>query len=186
MASSYVYTVIVGFYVRRYRKYTRGLYEKYYPIETCHELSVAEKIPKMIEWYEAAHDAVLKEPLHRGDIEGAVKQSNVTLREGASALLEIVQAEGVPLLIFSAGLANIIEEVLIQKHGEIKESTHIISNWIIYDEHGNLERFSEPLIHMFNKDETHVSGHEYEDTVKNRGNALLLGDGLGDGKSLSV
>ena len=136
----------------------------------------------MVKWYTLAHEAVLKESLHEGDIEGAVKRSNVCLREGVKDTLDLLQARGVPLLVFSAGLANIIQEVLVQKYGALKDTTHIISNWIIYDDKGNLERFSEPLIHMFNKNETHVAGHDYEESVQSRHNALLLGDGLGDGK----
>lgn len=40
--------------------------------------------------------------------------------------------------------------------------------------------FSTPLIHMFNKNESQTTGSAFAATVAQRGNVLLMGDGLGD------
>jgi 2-hydroxy-3-keto-5-methylthiopentenyl-1-phosphate phosphatase len=70
----------------------------------------------------------------------------------------LLQGADVPLLIFSAGIANIIAEAMTQKLGSaLKSSTHIISNFMIFDSDDRHVGFSEPLIHMFNKDEVRFS-----------------------------
>lgn len=131
-----------------------------------------------------AHEAVIREKLPKKSLEGAVDRSNVAFRKGVKETIDLVQLHKVPLLIFSAGIANIIEQVFLKKYGKLEETTHIISNWIHFDENDVIDSFSEPLIHMYNKNETHVAGHDYESSVTSRTNAILLGDGLGDGEFL--
>jgi hypothetical protein len=89
----------------------------------------------------------------------AVRGSNVTLRGGVAEMFELLQQGGVPLLVFSAGIANVIAEVFKQKlEFPLVESTHIISNWMLFDDTQTHVGFSQPLIHMFNKDEVRVTG----------------------------
>lgn len=40
--------------------------------------------------------------------------------------------------------------------------------------------FTEPLIHMFNKDDRHIRGTSYYARLKERQHIILLGDGMGD------
>ncbi len=51
-----------------------------------------------------------------------------------------------------------------------------------FDASGVLVAFKEPLIHMYNKDDQHVTGTPYASEVVSRPNVLLLGDSLGDAK----
>lgn len=159
---------------------------KYYPIEIDHQLTREQKLPHMIKWYELAHEALVREGLHKDDLEEAVQRSNVTLREKAKDVVNLVEKNQVPLLLFSAGVGNIIQEVMLQKYGNLASTTHIIANWMEYNAEGTLDKFSEPLIHVFNKNESHVTGHDYEDSVKSRSNVILIGDSLGDGKLLHI
>jgi len=157
---------------------TKALFEKYYPIEICHEKSMAEKIPYMIKWYEGAHNALLKETVREKDLEIAVRESNVTFRDGARGLIELLHRNGVPFLVFSAGIGDIIREVFKQKLGlclgeSSLDTTHVVSNWMEFKDEVNdqgkervLTGFKEPLIHMFNKNESHTKGHSYENLVR--------------------
>ena len=72
------------------------------------------------------------------------------------------QAAGIPFLIFSAGLADVIQEVLTQVQGtgdapvkQTRPGQRIVSNRMLWSG-GILTGFSEPLIHMFNKNQSQV------------------------------
>jgi len=164
-----------------YKAATTALLDHYYPIEICSERTKEQKLPLMQEWYGQAHALLLKEGVRPEQLADAVRGSNVTLRGGVEEMFELLQRGEVPLLVFSAGIANVIAEVFKQKlRFPLVDSTHIISNWMIFDASQTHVGFSQPLIHMFNKDETQTKGTQFERAVAERKNVLLLGDGLGD------
>ncbi|PPD98865.1 hypothetical protein GOBAR_DD04133 [Gossypium barbadense] len=100
----------------------------------------------------------------------------------------------VPVLIFSAGLADIIEEVLRQKVHRYFKNIKIISNQMVFDDSGRLVSFKGKLIHSLNKNEHALdmatplhdqtggidSAVADNASVKQRTNVLLLGDHTGD------
>jgi len=163
-----------------YKAATGALFDKYFPIETCATRTREDKIPLMYEWYTQAHNLLLQEHFTEENIADAVREANLALREGWVPVMSTLQANNVPLLVFSAGIANVIHEVFAQKFGPVTDSTHIVSNWIKFDNAGKMTSFSEPLIHMFNKDSSQTRGSSYAASVVERTNAILLGDGLGD------
>uniref|UniRef100_A0A7S0WMC1 5'-nucleotidase n=1 Tax=Pyramimonas obovata TaxID=1411642 RepID=A0A7S0WMC1_9CHLO len=165
---------------KEYREQTGELFKKYYPIEICHNLTIPEKIPIMEEWYSQAHELLLREGVTLEHIRDAVMGANLALRPGVCDVIKMLQCNDVPFLIFSAGIANVISEVLKQKFGELKDSTHVVSNWMYFDKEGSHNGFSEPLIHMFNKNESQTKGTDYRKAVEQRQFVILLGDGLGD------
>ncbi|RZC78502.1 hypothetical protein C5167_002697 [Papaver somniferum] len=102
--------------------------------------------------------------------------------------------KGVPVLIFSAGLADIIEEVLRQKLHRSFKNVKVVANRMEFDQSGRLTSFKGKTIHVMNKNEHALDMaepiHDHlgdtdgppEDTaaVKKRTNVLLLGDHIGD------
>ncbi|KAL6545461.1 hypothetical protein OROGR_009335 [Orobanche gracilis] len=52
-----------------------------------------------------------------------------------------IRRSNVPVLIFSAGLADIIEEVLRQKLHKSFKNVRIVSNRMVFDQNGNLVSF---------------------------------------------
>ncbi|GJV48956.1 7-methylguanosine phosphate-specific 5'-nucleotidase A isoform X1 [Tanacetum coccineum] len=100
----------------------------------------------------------------------------------------------IPVLIFLAGLADIIEEVLHQKLHRTFKNVKIVSNGMKFDQNCNLLSFTGKLIHSLNKNEhalgMAVSLHDHlgevddqmidSASVKMRTNVLLLGDHIGD------
>lgn len=60
------------------------------------------------------------------------------------------------------------------------KSSHIVSNFINYDNDGKLISFSEKLIHSFNKNEQEIHDTPYFQSILTRPNVILLGDTLGD------
>lgn len=80
--------------------------------------------------------------------------SSIVFREGIEDLLRACQEAQppVPVFIMSAGLQNVIEEILRQRLPfELAPTTVVVSNSMCFDEGGSLVGFSEPVIHMFNK-----------------------------------
>ena len=163
-----------------YCERSKELFDKYYKIECDPNMAMEEKFPFMREWYESNHDATIKEGLQLSMIKTAVAQNvennSLHMRSGAIDLYGRLQAAGVPLLVFSAGLANVIEEVLEQKCGAIAPTTRVVANRMMFDKSGLLVSYSEPLIHMFNKNAAAVGPVE----GPHRPCHLLLGDSMGD------
>lgn len=99
-----------------YKKNVKQLFEKYYPLEICEKLSNEKKIPLMKEWYEQGHTALLEEGITKEALENTVKEhmsnGNIMLRKGVRELFAVLKQHEVPMLIFSAGIANVIDILL--------------------------------------------------------------------------
>ncbi|EYC17874.1 hypothetical protein Y032_0029g1926 [Ancylostoma ceylanicum] len=154
---------------------------KYVAIEYDPHLTKEEKMPYMVEWWTKAHENYITHGIHRDDIERIVEEVSIRLRDGAGAMLKHLEAASIPMLLFSAGIGNVIEAFLRHQLGSIPENIHIISNMLSFDEKGRVNACSEPLIHVFCKDSS-VIPHDapFFDDIAHRGNVLLLGDSLGD------
>ncbi|OQV22383.1 7-methylguanosine phosphate-specific 5'-nucleotidase [Hypsibius exemplaris] len=167
-----------------YRDEADRLRKKYYPIELDPLLTIEEKTPHMKDWWLQAHEALLKTNLHRDWLGKMVQQSSVELREKTGVLFAILEHCNVPLLIFSAGIGDLIKEVLNQKCTFNKFSPGqpmIVANYLKFDEKGALKGFAKELIHTFNKHEV-FSHHQTDYFIKHEGrrNVLLMGDMMGD------
>lgn len=163
------------------------LYIKYYPMEISTTISDDEKRKAMEEWWEGAHGAIVEIKMSHSDIEQIVKDAKFVFRSLLNEFIASLKKAGIPLLVFSAGLGDIIEEIL--KTQQI-EDVEIISNRMRFDSNGICTGFEEPLcklsdnesnslVHVLNKNEAAVIG-PHATKIKNRGSVVLLGDSLGD------
>lgn len=170
------------------------LYDHYRPLEICPTIPVEEKTKLMEEWWEKTHALLVEGGLTYDDIRKSVTNSRIAFREGVIELFELLEEKGVPVLIFSAGLADIIEEVLRQKLHRSFKNIEIVSNRMEFDDSGHLVGFKGKTIHVLNKNEHALDMaaplHDTMGTVdgpvvdfaamKKRTNVLLLGDHTGD------
>ncbi|XP_030077187.1 7-methylguanosine phosphate-specific 5'-nucleotidase isoform X2 [Microcaecilia unicolor] len=85
----------------------------------------------------------------------------------------------VPLFIFSAGIGDVLEEVLRQADVLDKNVT-VVANYMDFDEKGLLMGFKGELIHTYNKNSSVLADTKYFQQQSERTNILLLGDSLGD------
>ena len=170
-----------------YRAATKVLFEKYYPIEISATLTREEKLPLMQEWYKQAHTLLLAEPFTPQLLASAARSSKAALRDGCDELFGLARANHAPLVVCSAGLGNVVQELL--KHLlPPAEAAHIdelpvVSNWLKFDAKGVVCGFSEPLLHMFNKNGAFVEkqlGGRWGKLSVGRRVCVVLGDGLGD------
>jgi cytosolic 5'-nucleotidase 3 len=160
------------------------LHAKYYPLEVDRSLSLEDRIKFMVEWVEQSHAAMLTSGLTRSKLIAAVADANIALRDGHDVLLHHLETLSIPLLIFSAGIADVLEEVFKQ-HSEapLPQHAHIVSNRMVFNEQsGALESFTEDLFHVFNKQASSIQHAPYfqADGIDKRHNVILVGDSLGD------
>ncbi|XP_074312382.1 uncharacterized protein LOC141647911 [Silene latifolia] len=170
------------------------LYDYYHPLEICPTITVEEKTKLMEEWWEKTHALLVEGGLTYADIQKSVAKSRIGFREGVFTLFELLEEKNVPVLIFSAGLADIIEEVLRQRFDRSFKNIEIVSNRMMFDDSGNLLAFKGKTIHVLNKNEhaldmaaplrdtlDHINEQVIDhSSMKKRTNVLLLGDHIGD------
>ncbi|KAG7227943.1 hypothetical protein INR49_013737 [Caranx melampygus] len=177
----------------------KQLLNTYYPIEIDASRSAEEKLPFMVEWWTKVHDLLIQQKIRKDMLAQAVKESDAMLRitenlsaqiimgsvcvnffrDGYKVFFEHLAEHQVPLLIFSAGVGDVLEEVIRQNH-VFHPNVHIISNYMDFDQTGVLQAFKGQLIHTFNKREGALSHAAGLQELQGRPNVLLLGDSLGD------
>ncbi|XP_062518636.1 7-methylguanosine phosphate-specific 5'-nucleotidase-like [Corticium candelabrum] len=162
-----------------FREKMTALKKKYYPIEISSTMEVKDKIHYMEAWWCQGHDALVSCNIHRSIIGKMVEQSNTTLRDGCQHLFAMLRNCNVPLMILSAGIGDLIDEVL-NRQASLYRNIHVVANYMDYEENDMLVGFKGHLIHTFNKTENSVRSSDYFQEIKDRCNVVLLGDSHGD------
>ncbi|KAL3053385.1 hypothetical protein OYC64_005839 [Pagothenia borchgrevinki] len=161
------------------REELKVLLDTYYPIEIDSARSIAEKLPLMVEWWTKAHKILVQQKIRKDLLATAVRDSDAMLREGYQLLFDHLHEHSIPLLIFSAGIGDILEEV-IRQAGVFHSNVKVFSNYMDFDESGLLKAFKGELIHIYNKREGALLNTGHFEELRTRPNVLLLGDSLGD------
>ncbi|KAM9837205.1 7-methylguanosine phosphate-specific 5'-nucleotidase-like [Aulostomus maculatus] len=157
----------------------RELLNTYYPIEIDASLTTEEKLPLMVEWWTKVHQLLIQQGIRKDMLAQAVKESGSMLRDGHKVFFDCLAEHQIPLLIFSAGVGDVLEE-LIRQNRVFHPNVHIISNYMDFDLDGVLRAFRGQLIHTFNKREGALTHAAHLKELQGRSNVLLLGDSLGD------
>ncbi|XP_045924574.1 7-methylguanosine phosphate-specific 5'-nucleotidase-like isoform X1 [Micropterus dolomieu] len=160
-------------------KKMRELLNTYYPIEIDPRRTAEEKLPHMVEWWTKVHKLLIQQRIRKDMLARAVKESSAMLRGGYKVFFDRLAEQQVPLLIFSAGVGDVLEEV-IRQNLVFHPNVHIISNYMDFDQTGVLTAFKGQLIHTYNKREGALSHAAGLTELQGRPNVLLLGDSLGD------
>ncbi|XP_024288922.1 cytosolic 5'-nucleotidase 3 [Oncorhynchus tshawytscha] len=157
----------------------KDLLNTYYPIEIDSKRTAEEKLPLMVEWWTKAHTLLVQQRIRKDLLKDMVKESDAMLREGYQLFFDHLQEHSIPLLIFSAGLGDVLEEV-IRQAGVFHPNVKVFSNYMDFDETGVLKAFKGELIHIYNKREGALLNTGHFQELKSRHNVLLLGDSLAD------
>ncbi|KAG8009768.1 Cytosolic 5'-nucleotidase 3A [Nibea albiflora] len=156
------------------------LKNKYYPIEIDPQLTMEEKYPFMVEWYVhthahthtsthflsyqniskgvyscvcryfKSHTLLVEQRLEKDKLSEVVRESDAALRDGFEQFFDRLHQHNVPVFIFSAGLGDVLEEI-IRQAGVYHPNVKVVSNFMDFDE--NLKEYC---------------------------NIILMGDSLGD------
>ncbi|XP_066878096.1 7-methylguanosine phosphate-specific 5'-nucleotidase isoform X2 [Kogia breviceps] len=161
------------------RKELKALLHHYYPIEIDPHRTIKEKLPDMVEWWTKAHELLCQQKIQKFQIAQVVRESNAMLRDGYKTFFNTLSQNSVPLFIFSAGVGDILEEIMRQRK-VFHPNIHIVSNYMEFDEDGFLKGFKGQLIHTYNKNSSVCENSGYFEQLQGKTNILLLGDSMGD------
>ena len=161
------------------------LYKVYRPIELDYKMPVETKKRKMKKWYSECMSLYYKYGLTKEKLEQSIKESNLIFRKGAKDFLQRCIQNEIPTIILSAGIGNVIEQFLKQNNC-YSDNMYIISNFIEFDELGNMKKFDDnKIIHTLNKNINRHVPEEYKHNLKNRKYKILLGDLVEDENMIS-
>jgi len=165
-----------------YAHKAQELYNKYHPLENDPDISKEEKKKLMAEWWITHFELLLKSGLNKKDIERVIKSGKIKFRDGFLELMDFLRDNNVPLVIMSsAGLGQESISQRLKEERMLYSNVYIISNSFEWDENGKAVAIKQPIVHCANKDEILIQSFpEISRITKDRGNVVLLGDGLDD------
>ncbi|ESO02553.1 hypothetical protein HELRODRAFT_106717 [Helobdella robusta] len=167
------------FFPSIYQQKAEKLKDHYYAIEIDPYLAIKEKIPYMVEWWTKAHDLLIEFNLRKEWLPQIVKESRIIFRKGCDWLFQQLNRLQVPLLVFSAGIGDVIEETF-KSRSKLYDNLKIVSNFIHFNDEGLIDGFEGELMHVFNKNENVIHRSGYFEEIEHRHNIILMGDSLGD------
>lgn len=161
-----------------YSEEAKRLYAKYRPMEIDPNLSLNEKAKAMHDWMSAAQSLLKGIEFDSNEILEIAQSCNGILRDGTEEIFKKLYNTHVPIVVFSAGLGDMVEAVL-RYHNALYDNVKIISNFLKYN--GNhLDGFkNNMLIHAYNKNECALE-KDYLKVLGEKQNILLMGDTIGD------
>jgi len=164
-----------------YSKKAFALADYYHPIEFNPEIPLEEKKKHMQEWWKKHFDLLFEYGLNKNHLKRLIDEERIKFREGALEFFDLLHEKGIPLVIISSSPVGDLIEISLKKYGKLCDNVKIVTNLYKWDKDGNAIGVNEPIIHVFNKDETILKDlPEIYNEVKDRKNVLLLGDSLGD------
>lgn len=163
----------------KFKEECTALYRQYYPIEVDHELELKDKIPHMEQWWTRAHDLIVDLGIYQKDIIEMCQENSVVFRDGLKEFIIECNAADIPFLVFSAGIQDIIQE-LLEKERLFMDNMHVISNKLEYNDSGKVVGFTGKLIHVFNKNESAVEDEDFKKLLVDKDVVIVIGDSLGD------
>eukprot|EP01064_Diplonema_japonicum_P013201 TRINITY_DN20677_c0_g1_i1.p1 TRINITY_DN20677_c0_g1~~TRINITY_DN20677_c0_g1_i1.p1 ORF type:complete len:284 (+),score=93.76 TRINITY_DN20677_c0_g1_i1:40-891(+) len=171
-----------GLLSKEYHDKAQELQKRFYPIEVCPDICKDEKVKAMLEWVSLANKLLEDSGLEEDTIPRMVCDAKVALRDKAKEVVDLLTEHGVPLLLFSGGIANILEEVFKKEGVVLADNAHIVSNKMVFNDKGKIAAWTEPRFHAFNKEAETIKDAPFVRDEAHRRNVLLFGDSLGDVK----
>ncbi|KAL6730910.1 hypothetical protein Aduo_001832 [Ancylostoma duodenale] len=129
-------------------------------------------------WWNASHDFIIRSNMHRDDIPNLVRCSRLIWRKKVRQFFELLERSSIPLLIFSAGITDIINEAIRQLLGRIPANIAVAANVMTFNEEGYVCGFTNPPLHSLCKNVTRLRGliPGVDQKYAKRTYALVVGD----------
>jgi len=162
--------------------YTAGaqeLFNTYHPIEISNDLSKEEKDKEIKKWWRLHLELMKKYGITQRVFQDIVETQKIQLRDGVRELMTLLHSQGIPLVIMSAGLGDMISAVL-KAEGLLFDTVYIVSNFFQFDQEGKATGIQDTIIHSLNKHEVETRNLSFYPTIENRKNVVLLGDSIDD------
>lgn len=164
-----------------YVEETKRLIEEYHPytdITKSPTKVYAERFAKVQEWWDMMPRVMSNHSLTKKEIDEIVRSDWLQVREAAADILNYVSLNGAVTCVYSAGFGPALMSML-EREGLIpnKSNLHLVSNFLSYDEQGNITGYTNESIHSLNKTGSHLQDTRHLDEVRN---AIVIGDYLED------
>lgn len=154
------------------------LYNRFRKIEDNPNMTIAEKLPHMEEWWNLNEKLFIGLPFEPESIAQAVLDSGVKLRDKADSCFKTLNDVGVPVLVFSAGLGHVVTAIL-NRYNILFDNMKVISNFFhIVD--GKITGFEGMPMNVYNKNQHAIENCDYFQALSTRTNVIVMGDSLGD------
>lgn len=155
------------------------IFEFYHKYEVDENIALQDKMSIMNQWYIKNIETLKKFGITEETISYSANNENImSFREGAKEFLREMSAKGIPIIIISAGVGNIIQQFLINNECNY-DNIYICSNFLEYNNGIIIGVRSNNLIHPLNKSEDSLPTH-IKSKISNKNNVLLLGNSISD------
>ncbi|MBO5479501.1 MAG: haloacid dehalogenase-like hydrolase [Clostridia bacterium] len=161
----------------KFKEETKSLVDAYYPYELDYSISEKTKAKYMDEWYHKNMDLLYEYNLTNSILLDCVKDSHIKFHRGCKDFLKKLNELQIPVIILSAGIGNVIIELLKQNNC-FYSNIHVTSNFIQF-ENNNMLPFSDSMIHTSNKSINRLPLHLKKE-VLSKDYILLFGDLIED------
>eukprot|EP00004_Rigifila_ramosa_P004146 TRINITY_DN1454_c0_g1_i2.p1 TRINITY_DN1454_c0_g1~~TRINITY_DN1454_c0_g1_i2.p1 ORF type:complete len:295 (-),score=63.58 TRINITY_DN1454_c0_g1_i2:32-790(-) len=170
-----------GFFTEEYAVAALELFHKYHPIEVDSTLTMEEKLPSMEQWWDESHMLMLQQGLTRNKLRQICAQTDVRFRPGTQELLKYLHFLAVPVMVLSAGLGDVIEELLRTRLKDAEDLT-VVSNLIEFpeDDDAPASNFKTAIVHLFNKRMSLSDDARLVARATRRPNFIVIGDQIAD------
>ena len=164
-----------------YLKETNRLFDKYYTIEQSSDYKDLEKEKYMIEWWKKEFKLYEKYNFNNSIISNIIKNKLIKFKPVTNIFFKILNENKIPIIIFSAGIYNLINGFVKQTNNDYK-NVHIVANQFKFDNSGSFIGTFGDVIHSLNKTFTELSHLPVYKDLKNKKTCILLGDSPSDPK----
>lgn len=161
----------------KFQKETKELVDTYFPYELDYSISEEVKSFYLDEWYYKNMDLLYQYHLTHSILLECIKDSKMQFHKGCTDFLNKLYQRGIPVIIMSAGIGNVITEFLKQNHC-LYPNIHIISNFISF-KNDTMLPFTDNMIHTSNKSMNRLP-LSLQKEVQAKDYILLFGDLIED------
>ncbi|CAL8108170.1 unnamed protein product [Calicophoron daubneyi] len=161
----------------------RCLRAKYLPAETDASIPSDVVFSMLASWWHQSNEILSSEPITRKMISEVEQFAPIAIRKDFAPFVNYLHELEIPLTIFSAGLGDVIAQLLRNALVPM-DKISIISNFMLFNENGESYAFQEPTIHSHNKVFATLL-HQNDSPDLNlpqlsRPNVILMGDSATD------
>ena len=153
------------------RKISEEIYQQYTPLEFDFSLSLEKRNEYMEEWWNKEFEITIAGGLTLDMIHSAGNSERLVFRENVRELFLFAYEQQIPLLVFTAGIANIID-IKLEKEGLSFPNVQVVGNRFLFDTEGKAVTYTKPVVYVGNK---HLIAQSFVDKI-HHDIVFLLGD----------
>ncbi len=165
------------FMSEEFRTKSKVLVDTYYPYELDYSISNDIKMKYLSEWYYKNMDLLYEYNLTKSILLNCINDCNVKFHDGYEDFFNYMYRLNVPIFIISAGIGNIIIE-LLKKYNCFYPNIKVFSNFIQFEDDKMLP-FSDNMIHTSNKSLSYLP-LDLQEKVLKKDFCLVFGDLIED------